>query len=103
MVEILTIALIIMVIITGVSIAALNKKINKLYIKVEKQQDKNIELFVSLLMDLERVADVCLNRQLDKIKHDRKRYIKQSNEPVSKEKMGKDNKKTKKTPLSKSK
>lgn len=91
MVEILTIALIIMVIITGVSIATLNKKINKLYIKVEKQQDKNTELFVSLLNDIHNVADVCLNRQLDKIKHDRRRDIKPSLKNKSKQKVGKDN------------
>ena len=84
MVDILIIALIILVIVTGVNIFALKKKINKLYIKLEKHQDKNTELFVSLLNDIHNVADTCLIRQLDKIKHDRRRNIKPSLENTSK-------------------
>ena len=73
MINAIVIILIIVVVIKGIRLAALNKKINKLYIKVEQQHDRNQQLLISLAGDIEHTGEVCLARQLDYIKkHGRK-------------------------------
>jgi hypothetical protein len=73
MINAIIIILIIVVVIKGIRLAALNKRINKLYIKVEQQHDRHQQLLISLAGDIERTGEVCLARQLDNIKkHGRK-------------------------------